>query len=164
MSALGEIVAGSTGDGVRFTVLGHPVTQGGTQTFATPQGRRHVTTGGKGLAGWRQEIALAAARAGEHVGITFGDAAVEVLIEFRFPMRSTARKSERNVGLAFHAGRKDDLDKLVRAILDGLTASGLIADDGLVVDLHATKREHTAGWTGADVTVRPARLFSGAPA
>ena len=109
---------------------------------------------------WRQDVAHAAQVAGSAAGITFGTTPVEVLIEFRFPMKSTATKRQRTIGLAFRHGRKDDIDKLTRAIFDGLTASGLIGDDGHVVDLHVTKREHSAGWTGADVTVRPARLFS----
>lgn len=156
----GPIVAGLTGEGVRFTVYGHPVTQG------SMRGRRqgaHVSVvhdNAAKLEPWRQDVARAAQVAGQDAGITFGATAVEVLIEFRFPMKAGASKGQREVGLAFRQGRKDDVDKLVRAVLDGLTSSGLIADDGHVVDLHATKREHAAGWTGADVTVRPARLFA----
>jgi Holliday junction resolvase RusA-like endonuclease len=76
-------------------------------------------------------------------------------------MLKSAPKRERQVGTGFRVGRVDDIDKLVRAVLDGLTSSGLIGDDGNVVDLHASKRTHAHGWLGADITVRPALLFPG---
>lgn len=37
-------------------------------------------------------------------------------------------------------GVKPDLDKLCRALLDGMTDGGLITDDARVVGLHAHKR------------------------
>jgi Holliday junction resolvase RusA-like endonuclease len=50
---------------------------------------------------------------------------------------------------------KPDIDKLTRAILDGLTDGGLLADDARVVELHITKRYPTPGdptGVGIDVT------------
>jgi Holliday junction resolvase RusA-like endonuclease len=46
-----------------------------------------------------------------------------------------------------------DVDKLVRAVGDGLTQGGAIADDARIVDLHAYKRYSVDGWTGVHVTI-----------
>ena len=159
---MSAVLAGLSGDAVRFIVHGHPVTQAGMRTVPTGAGPRQITTGGVGLAGWRQEVAAAAAHAANETHTSFvGKQAVEVSIEFRFPMLKSTPKRDRVIGTAFRLGRVDDIDKLIRAVLDGLTSSGLIGDDGNVVDLHASKRMHAAGWLGADITVRPALLFPG---
>lgn len=50
---------------------------------------------------------------------------------------------------------RGDLDKLVRAVLDGLTRGGLIADDRHVIELAASKRwASERGAEGVAVTVR----------
>ena len=145
------------GPTVRFTVYGVPVTQGGMKAVPTPAGYRQVTTGGKGLLPWRQAVARAAREAAEEHG-GFGDLAVVVTIDFRFPMPKARTKAQRRLGVWFHQGRRDDIDKLERAILDGLTEGGLIADDGNVVDVHKRKREWAGGWLGAAIGISPAVL------
>lgn len=161
---LGEIagtasrdLAGVTRAVIRFTVYGVPVTQGGMKSVPTPAGYRQVSTGGKGLLPWRQAVARAAKAAAEDHG-AFGDAAVVVGLDFRFPMPKARTKAQRARGLCWHQGRRDDIDKLERAVLDGLTEGGLIADDGNVVEVHKRKREYGAGWLGVDVDVRVADL------
>lgn len=142
---------------VRFTVYGVPVTQAGMRAVPTPAGYRQVTTGGKGLLPWRQAIARAARQAIEtHPG--FADAPVVVTLDFRFPMPKARTKAQRRGGVWFHRGRRDDIDKLERAVLDGLTDGGLIGDDGNVVEVHKRKREYVDGWLGVDITVRAADL------
>lgn len=48
-----------------------------------------------------------------------------------------------------------DIDKVVRATCDALTAAGVWEDDARVVSLYASKRYHPQGWTGANITVLP---------
>jgi Holliday junction resolvase RusA-like endonuclease len=140
-----------------FTVYGVPVTQGGMRTVPTPAGYRQISTGGKGLLPWRQAVARAAREAAEAHG-AFGADPVVVTLDFRFPMPKARTKAQRRGGVWYHLGRRDDIDKLERAMLDGLTEGGLIADDGNVVEVHKRKREYVDGWLGCDVAVRVADL------
>jgi Holliday junction resolvase RusA-like endonuclease len=142
---------------VSFTVYGVPVTQAGMRSVPTPAGYRQVTVGGKGLLPWRQAVARAAREAAE-TGGAFGDQPVVVTLDFRFPMPKARTKAQRARGVWYHLGRRDDIDKLERAMLDGLTEGGLIADDGNVVEVHKRKREYSDGWLGCDVAVRLADL------
>jgi Holliday junction resolvase RusA-like endonuclease len=48
-----------------------------------------------------------------------------------------------------------DLDKLTRAVLDGLTRAGVWADDGQVVELRATKCYDDDHPPGVDLWVWP---------
>lgn len=55
--------------------------------------------------------------------------------------RRTRFEGHVTVSLEFVTKRDADIDKLCRAILDALTQSGLILDDRMVTELHATKRK-----------------------
>lgn len=102
-----------------------------------PQGSKTVAKAGKKvwlrdanasrLKPWRAKVAAAA-----DVGQTF-DCPVEVFAVFYLP------KPKKLTWWA-PAGRVGDLDKLVRALCDGMTDGGLLSDDSRVVDLHAYKR------------------------
>ena len=154
-----RMIVGPTGrNGVRLHVPGIPQTQAGMKSVPTAAGRRRITEGSNDLLPWRQAIAAAAERyVREHGG--FGDLAVRVAITFRFPMPPSRPKYQRVAGVCFHALRRDDLDKLERAVLDGITFGGLIDDDGYVVKLSSEKYEVGSGqWTGADVFVTAAVL------
>ena len=99
-------LAGNSGDAIRFLVHGHPVTQGGMRSVPTGAGMRQITTGGVGLAGWRQEVAACAARAAAEAHHSFaGKDPVEVAIEFRFPMLKSTLKRDRAVGVGLRVGR-----------------------------------------------------------
>ena len=70
---------------------------------------------------WRATVAKAA-----DLGVTF-DCPVAVQIRFDMPMPKRPKFSRPAV--------KPDVDKLARAVLDGLTDGGLLVDDSLVVRL-----------------------------
>jgi crossover junction endodeoxyribonuclease RusA len=61
------------------------------------------------------------------------DAAVEVRIAFYLPRPKSAPRSR------FYPTVRPDLDKLSRAVLDGITAGGALHDDSQVVMLVAAK-------------------------
>jgi len=77
---------------------------------------------------------------------------VGIGITFYFPRPKAAKNR-----IYPHMRSVGDLDKLCRAVLDGLqptkTEPGLLADDSLVVDLWAKKRYTTDGWTGAVIQI-----------
>lgn len=120
-----------------------------------PQGsKRHVGHGrmvesSKSLPAWRDTVAWAARQAMGHRPTILTP--VGVVIEFRFPMPKSARRTDREMGKVPRP-RKPDVDKLSRAILDALTDAGVIADDSQVVVLTATKWDVTEN-PGAHVVV-----------
>jgi Holliday junction resolvase RusA-like endonuclease len=73
------------------------------------------------------------------------DGALEVELWFYLPRPSSVFREYPSV--------MPDTDKLVRAVGDGLTNGGAIADDARIVDLHAYKRYSVDGWTGVHVTI-----------
>lgn len=77
---------------------------------------------------------------------------VAVGIEFYFPRPKAAKNR-----LYPHMRSVGDLDKLCRAVLDGLQSSGMqegiLLDDSLVVDLWAKKRYTNDGWVGALIQI-----------
>lgn len=138
---------------IRLWVMGTPAPQGS---------KRHVGNGrmvesSKAVGPWREAIVAEAKRQGA-AGAMIGDAtAVTVTFLLRRPAGHYG--TGRNAGVLkasapkYPTGRPD-LDKTARAVLDALTQSGLIADDALVVDLHAHKRYAEKGSpTGAIVEI-----------
>ncbi len=91
---------------------------------------------------------------------------VDVSLIFRFPRPKGHYGTGRNAGKLKPSApqfpatrRRGDIDKLVRAVLDGITQGGAIADDGLVVMLDAVKLYPVDGQApGADIWIREARL------
>ena len=113
---------------VEFTVHGDPAPQGSKKAYVV-RGRAVITDASKKLAPWRNTVAQAAsAAAGGHM---FEDA-VHVTAVFNMPRPKSVRRTFHTVA--------PDVDKLVRALLDGLTVGGLIRDDSLVVSVRAKKR------------------------
>jgi Holliday junction resolvase RusA-like endonuclease len=98
---------------------------------------------------WRAAVAEAAQAAAGDAPYD-GPMALEVI--FRFNMPAARSKLLRLAGVC-EKTTSPDLDKLVRAICDGLQAGGLIADDARIWRLTAEKRE-VIGWTGADIRLR----------
>lgn len=130
---------------VTFDVIGSPAAQGS---------KRHVGNGvmveqSKKLAPWRATVAARAADIARGVEQFDGPLALEV--EFRFPMPASRPKSAREAGIAPKV-TAPDLDKLIRAVGDALTESGLIRDDARIATVTARKHEVT-GWTGAVITI-----------
>jgi Holliday junction resolvase RusA-like endonuclease len=129
-------------DTVSFFIEGVPVPQG-SKTVSQAKGRAWLRDANAArLKPWRHVIATHA-----DLGVTF-DCPVIVTLSFVLPRPQKPR-------WPVPAGRVGDVDKLTRAVLDGLTDGGLLADDSLVVTLTATKRYPTPGdptGVGIDVT------------
>ena len=119
---------------ISFFVYGRPI----------PQGSKNVINGhilhtqGSALAVWRSSIALGA----RHAGALPRDGAISIEMAFVMPKPRTVTRSHPTVA--------PDLDKLVRAVLDGLTAIAY-RDDAQVTYIHA--RKEYGERTGVDITL-----------
>ena len=110
---------------VEFFIPGVPIQQGNKSGFSRIGSTSvQMTDQNKDkLKPWRHTVAARA-----DIGITF-DCPVSVELTFVMPKPKKPRWSTPAV--------KPDLDKLTRALLDGLTDGGLLADDARVVRLLA---------------------------
>ncbi len=121
----------------KFSVEGLPAPQGS---------KRHVGNGrmieaSKYLPAWRKAIETECKSLFDEPM----DGALEVELWFYLPKPSSISRDYPTV--------MPDVDKLVRAVGDGLTQGGAIADDARIVDLHAYKRYSVDGWTGVYITI-----------
>lgn len=107
---------------ITFEVKGQPIPQGSMKVIHG----RVIHSQGSALASWRSAIALAAKQAGAKPH----SEAVMIEMIFTFVKPKTVTRLDPSVA--------PDLDKLVRAVLDGLTAIAY-RDDGQVTNLWATK-------------------------
>ena len=122
-----------------------------------PKGsKRHVGGGrmveaSKYLPEWEREVARAAAVA--HTGpMLLGP--VTIAAEFVFPRPKSLKP---NAEADPHTSTVD-LDKLARAVGDGLTKAGVYKDDSQINTWHIHKRRARHGETpGAHITVTPAQ-------
>lgn len=121
---------------MRFFVPGSPVAQGSMSVF----NNRVVHSNGPKLKAWRQQISNAARTI---FGTPMTDA-VSVDMLFTVTRPKTVTRNLPHV--------KPDLDKYVRACLDGLTGAAFI-DDAQVITLTASKRYGDE--PGVSITVRP---------
>lgn len=111
-----------------FNVDGQPIPQGSMKVI-----NGHVIhSQGSALAAWRSAIALSAKSAGAKPHIE----PVEIELVFRMTKPRTVTRSEPSVA--------PDLDKLIRAVLDALTAVAY-RDDGQVTRITAIKEYGTPG-------------------
>jgi Holliday junction resolvase RusA-like endonuclease len=128
-------------DTVSFFIEGIPVPQG-SKTVSQARGKAWLRDANAArLKPWRHVIATHA-----DLGVTF-DCPVIVTLSFVLPRPQKPRWGVPAV--------KPDIDKLCRAILDGLQDGGLLAEDSRVVTLTATKRYPNPGdptGVGIDVT------------
>jgi Holliday junction resolvase RusA-like endonuclease len=107
---------------IEFEVSGQPVPQGSMKVI-----NGHIIhTRGSALAAWRSAIALEARRAGAFPT----RAPIVIHMTFYMVKPRTVKRLEPSV--------PPDLDKLIRAVLDALTATAY-TDDGQVVEIHAKK-------------------------
>lgn len=136
-----------------------------------PQGsKRHVGRGvmvesSKRVGPWRERVALVVSNAwtdelGEPMPPIL--AGVPVVLKIRFLFRrprghfGTGRNADvLKTGAPRLPATRPDVDKLVRAVLDGMTGV-VLADDAQVAALHAGK-EYTAGPEGASIEWAPIR-------
>lgn len=104
-------------------VPGIPVQQGSKTAGVTKDGRAYVRdANAPKLRAWRQTLLEHLGGRGIHM-----DGMLRVSMTFYMP-RPQRPEYER-------PAVKPDLDKLVRAVNDGLTASGIIADDARIVSM-----------------------------
>lgn len=121
---------------VEFFVAGKATTQGSKKAFNVGGRPRMVETREKELRPWRAQIATEAQRAMEEIGATcLFDGPVSVVIHFAMTKPASAPKRKRTYPVGARSG---DLDKLARAVLDGIT-SVVVADDSQVIELYANK-------------------------
>ncbi|MGN6199997.1 RusA family crossover junction endodeoxyribonuclease [Humibacter sp.] len=136
-----QVIDGAARDEVSFFVTGTPVPQGSKTAFVV--GKRAVVTDQNRvkLKPWRETVAIAA-----DMGRTF-PGPVEVVLVFSLPKPQRPRW--------FVPAVKPDIDKLVRAVFDGLTDGGLIDDDARIITLTASKVYALP--LGVHITVREAQ-------
>lgn len=118
-------------------VPGVPVPQGSTKAFVRG-GRAMVTHSNSKTMPWRADI-QAHVRGEVGSAIAFPEGPVSVGLRFVMPRRAAEPKRVTPA----HT-RKPDLDKLVRAVLDGLTGI-VFTDDSQVVFVGAGKRTAAIG-------------------
>lgn len=138
---------------ITFEVVGLPAPQG-SKTAMMIGGHPRViegssTTGRVKHKNWRTAVADTVR---QHVGDNPPmDGPLYCTVEFRFPMPNSRPAAVRRHNWGWQTSR-NDIDKLLRATFDGLTAGGLIRDDSLLCHVVASKFE-VRGWTGATITV-----------
>lgn len=140
-----------------FVVDGRPAPQGSKAYKGHRGGKPILVEQSRHVAPWR---ALVAAKARAETDDPF-TTPVAVTIIFNLPRPASHYGTGRNGDVLkdsappFPAVRNGDIDKLARAVLDGLTGPAL-ADDSLVVDLIAHKRYcHRSQAPGALITIKP---------
>lgn len=125
---------------VTFTVEGVPAPQGSKKGFVVGKRAVLVDDNKAVLKPWREAIAKAA-----DLGVTF-EGPVEVVAWFFLPRPRTVRRK--------YPTTVPDLDKLMRALGDGMKDGGLVRDDSLIVNENIKKRYADGRVPGVDVTVR----------
>lgn len=125
---------GAREEEISFFVAGMPVPQGSTRAFLV-KGRPIVTSTCKNLKAWRERVAAEAQRASVAIGGFYreGDFAYIVRTCFVFSPPKSHAKS-----YYYYHNKRPDIDKLVRALLDGITGI-LIEDDAQVKELEVRK-------------------------
>lgn len=139
---------------MRFEVRGVPVPQGSIRHLG--RGRPAVHSNAKTLEPWRKTVQWAAEEALGTTGPITGPVRVEMT--FTVPKPLSAPKRRRTWPTA-----RPDVDKLVRAVGDALTAAGAWHDDAQIVELTARKVYPGEGHDalpvpGAVITVTPANV------
>ena len=126
-----------------FTVNGTPGAQGSKRSL----GNGVMVESSKRVKPWRSDVKAAAEAA--HLASDEWDratGAVGVQVTFRFARPKSHYRTGRNAAILrddaptyVTSHGKGDNDKLQRSTFDALTASGVIADDSLIVAVHAFK-------------------------
>lgn len=132
---------------MRITVLGKPKPAGSKKAFQNRHtGRVHVVDANKDSMSWKQDVAQAASKAAQEQGWTVEDAHAPLALEINFYLArprthfGSGRNSERVKDSApSHPITRPDVDKLSRAVMDGLTGV-VYRDDSQVVWKKVSKR------------------------
>jgi Holliday junction resolvase RusA-like endonuclease len=142
---------------ISFFCAGTPVQQGSMRAVTRPGSTfAQLVSDNKGeLHPWRTKIAQLAIAASIGTDWPMGyNGAVHLTCRFLLPMPATrpAAVRKRGIGLCTVT---PDLDKLLRAIGDGLTESGVIADDARIVKGGQVKYEVADHrYCGAEILLR----------
>lgn len=112
---------------ILITILGVPIPQGSKSLF-----RGRMVDANPKLKRWRKTVTLEATRA--YAGRMPLEGPVCVCATFSLPRPATVPPKRRPWPCV-----KPDVDKLLRALLDGLTDAGIWGDDGQVVRVVACK-------------------------
>jgi crossover junction endodeoxyribonuclease RusA len=136
---------------IKFSVNGQPAPQGSK----TRNRAGAVYESSKAVRPWREAIRSETQRACE-VPLP---GPVSVLIGFRLARPKSHYRTGRNAHLLKDSAPgypdgKPDLDKLARAVLDGLKEGGAFWDDAQVVTLAVAKAYADVAGTGADIEVQ----------
>jgi Holliday junction resolvase RusA-like endonuclease len=133
---------------VRLTARGEPVPKGSRTSGRRRDGSVYTRPAGAGEHDWQETVATTAMwRRSQDAGpLPEPPYRVELTFYLRRPQRPRWQHPS-----------KGDLDKLVRAVLDGLVTGGLLTDDRHVVDLRCSKSYATApGGEGVFVAITTA--------
>lgn len=135
---------------VTFTVPGLPAPQGSKTPMITPgTGKVHLKESSPNLPAWRDSVTLFARRAWKRQPLL---TEVPVFVKIEFILKRPAGLNGKPTPPAIK--RVGDLDKLERAVYDGITGA-IIADDCIVIENANRKRIAEPGEpTGAIITVR----------
>lgn len=127
---------------IDIDVRGTPITQGSMKPYRLPDGKIAMRYAAAVYV-WRGQVQQAVAQL-DHDIIT---GPVKVMLKFQLLRPRGHYGTGRNADIVKASapswpagGRRDDLDKLVRCILDAITDAGLWKDDAQVVILLADKR------------------------
>lgn len=114
----------------RFHIPGMPIPQGSKKAIPhSKSGRIILIDDNPALKQWRQTITQIAT---PHAGTYRAHEPLGIIAHFHLPRPKTVRRDTPTT--------KPDLDKLTRALLDGITDAGVWVDDGQVISVTATKR------------------------
>lgn len=127
-------------DYVAFRVDGEPIPQGSKKAFKVGKRINIVDDNAALLKPWRKKIAEAA-----DLGRTF-DCPVVLDATFYLTRPKTVKRA--------YPTTVPDLDKLMRALGDGMKDGGLIRDDSIIVDEHIRKRYADGKKPGIAVILR----------
>jgi len=126
---------------ITFTVPGIPAPKGSRTPGRRKDGSIFTRPASRSEHGWVEAVAAVARAYGHRARL-----APPYRIDLRFALPRPKRPS-------YDYPTRGDVDKLARAVLDGLTQGGVITDDRHVTDLVATKRFASPGQEGVTVTV-----------
>jgi Holliday junction resolvase RusA-like endonuclease len=122
---------------LNIRIVGSPVPQGSMSAFLRG-GKINVTDQkGKRLKEWRTRVTVAAR---DVAGPTWTPIDGPVGVHMRFGLARPVREPKRRRTWPLRRG--SDIDKLVRAILDGLDNAGIYGDDSQVTAIYAVKDWH----------------------
>lgn len=140
----------------RFDILGTPVQQGSKRAFVRGGRAQLVEDAGPRHKAWRTIVADRARDIADADPLAPYTGPLFVTIDFRFPMPAKRSAATRRAGVAWKS-TTPDIDKLERALYDGLKVGGLIHDDAIIA-MHLVRKLEVTGngsWLGAHVVIQP---------